>query len=161
MVCPGDDPDEPFDDEKPSRASTAAQPQVVVVDDDAGARNHLRRLLRRAGLRVRTLSNPWEALALCARSAPPVLVVDVRMPQMDGRVLVEELHRRMGASAPRVIFVSSLVGEIDLPQLPLVVEAFPKMPAREVLVQAVQRYVRGHSHSCRIPKVTPDEPVDD
>jgi FixJ family two-component response regulator len=76
----------------PSVAEAAAA--VVVIDDDANVRKALARLIRSAGMPVRTYSTAEAFLA--EQSAPPAacLVVDLRLPGLNGLELQEAVSRR-------------------------------------------------------------------
>ncbi|MBX3426957.1 MAG: response regulator [Pirellulales bacterium] len=64
--------------------------KVFIVDDDASVRQALDRLLRSAGMSVRTFAGSGELLA--TMTAPPdCLILDVRMPGMTGPQLQERL----------------------------------------------------------------------
>ena len=65
---------------------------VLVVDDDADARNLVRMLLEGAGARVSTVGSADEALQALAHELPQVLVSDVGMPGKDGYALIRELR---------------------------------------------------------------------
>ena len=53
---------------------------IWVVDDDASIRFVLEKALQKAGMEVRSFSNPREVLSAIAESCPQVLVSDIRMP---------------------------------------------------------------------------------
>lgn len=67
----------------------AAQPLVLVVDDKSYIGEMIVEMLEPHGIRVRHFSNPKEALDEIREGAlvPDLLIVDVRMPGMDGREL--------------------------------------------------------------------------
>lgn len=67
---------------------------VFVVDDDAVVRDSLRALLESAGHAVEDYGTAGEFLSRLPPSPAGCLVVDVRMPDMDGLALQEELVRR-------------------------------------------------------------------
>jgi len=112
---------------------------VFIVDDDEGARNSLRFLLKSVGLAAATYDSAQEFLAAYKPHQPGCLVLDVRMPGMSGLELQHELNRR-GAVIP-VIFVT---GHGDVP---MAVEAiqlgafdFVQKPYREQeLLDRIQR----------------------
>lgn len=66
---------------------------VWVVDDDSSIRWVLEKALKAANLNCLSFSNP-EDLLLQIQSGvlPQVIISDVRMPQMDGMTLLEEVH---------------------------------------------------------------------
>lgn len=70
---------------------------VIVVDDDADARDLLRRVLSDCGALVRTAASAVEALQLLAQTKADVLVTDIGMPEADGYELLKRV-RALGAS---------------------------------------------------------------
>jgi PAS domain S-box-containing protein len=71
--------------------------KVLVVDDEADARELVATLLRHYGARVTAVSSAAEALALLkssdAETRPDVLVSDIGMPGEDGYSLIERIRR--------------------------------------------------------------------
>lgn len=65
---------------------------VVVVDDDDAVRDSLQILLRSAGFTVEAFASPVEFLASPAPAEAGCLLVDVRMPEMDGIQVQETLN---------------------------------------------------------------------
>jgi diguanylate cyclase (GGDEF)-like protein/PAS domain S-box-containing protein len=68
---------------------------LLLVDDEAGILNSLKRLLRREGYRILTTTDPTEGLELLATNDVQVIISDQRMPQMSGTEFlsrVKELH---------------------------------------------------------------------
>jgi CheY-like chemotaxis protein len=66
---------------------------VLVVDDDAGVREPLSRLLTDAGYDVTTASNGKQALELLhAGATPELFLLDLMMPEMTGIELIEALR---------------------------------------------------------------------
>jgi CheY-like chemotaxis protein len=62
-----------------------APPMVLVVDDDADARDMLRDVLEQAGYAVGEAANGSEALAYLEQNErPSAIVLDLSMPVMDG-----------------------------------------------------------------------------
>jgi RNA polymerase sigma factor (sigma-70 family) len=67
---------------------------VYVVDDDAAVCDALRMLLRAAGLRVETFRSAASFLKAYRPAGLSCLVLDIRMPGMNGLDLQDELHKR-------------------------------------------------------------------
>ena len=79
-----------------ARAATSTFPEstVFVVDDDPSVRRALARLLRSVGWHSKELGSARELLAQTLPEHPCSLVLDVRMPGLDGLELQEELRKR-------------------------------------------------------------------
>jgi two-component system response regulator FixJ len=70
---------------------------ILIVDDDADVRDSLRALLESAGFDVRDFDSARAILAYDALAKGACLIADIRMPDMDGLLLQEELvNRRIG-----------------------------------------------------------------
>lgn len=67
---------------------------VHIVDDDQAVRKSLRLLVRSAGLNAREYQGGQEFLDRYTPSKPECLLLDLRMPGMDGLELRRELRRR-------------------------------------------------------------------
>ena len=114
-------------------------PVIFIVDDDAAVRDSLVMLLRLAGHYVEAFESAVRFLSDARPKSGDCLIADIRMPEMDGLTLQQELLRR-GSSLPVII----VTGHGDVP---LAVQAmktgavdFIEKPfAREVLVAAVKR----------------------
>ena len=70
-----------------------SEPTVFIVDDDTSARRGLTRLVRAAGLNTESFASAADFLASELRSGPGCIVLDVRMPEMTGPELQEELTK--------------------------------------------------------------------
>src|SRR3984893_11242360 len=58
--------------------------RILIVDDDAMAREILKRILEHAGYEVMTAGSGPEALRKLHEGIPHLVVVDLMMPEMDG-----------------------------------------------------------------------------
>lgn len=86
------------------------EPQVHIVDDDEAMRDSLEWLLESRGLKVALYPSAEAFLDVFDNSFRGCLVLDVRMPGMNGLALHQELHAR-GSTLP-VIFIT---GHGDVP----------------------------------------------
>jgi DNA-binding response OmpR family regulator len=68
--------------------------QILIVDDEAAIRLTLSALLKRAGYEVTPAENGPEAVALLERQAFELMLVDLKMPGMDGMQVVTAARRR-------------------------------------------------------------------
>ncbi len=81
--------------------------RIYLVDDDGSVRRALRRLLSSVGHEVSAYASAREFLDSVPLGTEGVLVLDLRMPEMDGF----ELHRQLcEANSPlKVIFITAFV----------------------------------------------------
>jgi two-component system, NtrC family, nitrogen regulation response regulator NtrX len=67
---------------------------ILVVDDEAAIRDSLHMILEYEGYRVEEAGNGSQALAKVAERAPDAVVLDIKMPEMDGLELLKALRER-------------------------------------------------------------------
>ncbi|HEX9207624.1 MAG TPA: LytTR family DNA-binding domain-containing protein [Steroidobacteraceae bacterium] len=81
--------------------------RALIVDDEAPARERLRRLLEEIGevTVIGEAANGEQALACCASLDPDLVLLDVRMPGMDG--IEAARHLGMLEDPPAVIFTTA------------------------------------------------------
>jgi len=116
--------------------------KVLIVDDETPARERLRRLLGQIeGIEVVGEAADGEAaLAAQQRLQPDVMLLDIRMPGMDGMACARELARR--PHAPAVIFTTAY-GEHALEAFEAEALDYLVKPVRkERLEQALSRVQR-------------------
>jgi DNA-binding response OmpR family regulator len=97
----------------PKRSARRATPDILVVDDTPANLRVLSGLLQERGYKVRPV--PSGKLALqAARSIPPDLILlDVKMPEMDGFEVCRQLKADALLKEVPVIFISALNETID------------------------------------------------
>lgn len=79
---------------------------ILVVDDDPAIRTTIADILGLEGYRVETAANGREALDFVAVERPAVVVLDMRMPVMDGWTFARELRNR-GVKLPIVVITAA------------------------------------------------------
>jgi two-component system, LuxR family, response regulator FixJ len=89
---------------------TAAAEFVGIVDDDLSVRRGLRRLFKSAGYAAETFASAEDYLAREIFDGPTCLVLDVRMPGLNGLGLQETLQSRGGCE--EIVFIT---GHSDVP----------------------------------------------
>ena len=107
-------PKAPQEAEQPPISAPAPQPKpetILVVEDEAGIRSLVRKILRRQGYEILEAANGPEAIEICREHASKIdlLISDVVMPGMSGRDLVEQLKRR--GWRMRVLYVSGFTDD--------------------------------------------------
>ena len=86
--------------------STPKPPTVLVVDDEAGLRRVLERLLERQGYRVLSAGSAETAYELLASEEPDVLLLDIRLPTMSGLALYLAIVHRWPALEGRIAIMT-------------------------------------------------------
>src|SRR3954452_8313229 len=79
--------------------------RVLVVEDDAGLADLLRRGLDEEGFGVRTVPRGGDAVGAATREPPDLLIIDIGLPDADGRDVCQAL-RAPGISSP-VLFLTA------------------------------------------------------
>jgi len=103
----GAEPQTAVAEPEPVKEEPAARPEtILVVEDEAGIRALIRKILRRQGYEVLEASNGEEALKLAEGGAAGIdlLITDVMMPQMGGHELSDRLREQHGEM--KVLYVS-------------------------------------------------------
>ncbi len=72
----------------------SARPLVLVVDDEGAIRDSLRMILEYEGYKVEEASGGAEAVAKVASLAPQAILLDVKMPEIDGLEVLRVLGNR-------------------------------------------------------------------
>ena len=125
-------------------AMNEASPVVFIVDDDPIVCTSMKRLVRTLGLEVRTFPSALEFLQAMRPDAPGCLVLDVRMPELSGLDLQQQLaHANIDLP---IIFVT---GHADVPMSVRAMKAgaveFLTKPFREQdLLEAIQHGISQH-----------------
>jgi two-component system, LuxR family, response regulator FixJ len=118
-----------------------SEPTVFVVDDDPAVRKALSLLMKSIGLNAELFGSAQEFLAKYDPARPGCVILDVRMPEMNGLELQETLKAH-GIAIP-VIF---LTGHGDVPMAVRAMQGgaidFIEKPFREqVLLERVQQAI--------------------
>ena len=118
---------------------TCAVPLLSVVDDDVSMREAIGWVLRSNGWRTKTFASATAFLEAGTDPRPDCIVLDVRMPGMNGL----ELQRRLAemAGTPPIIVVSAhLTERLEKQMLSAGAIACLRKPfTEETLLQAVRR----------------------
>jgi FixJ family two-component response regulator len=141
---------------------------VFLVDDDPSVRRGLNRLLLSAGYSVEVFSSAADFLAREPHTGPSCLVLDIRMPGINGLDLQEALARQQRDE--QIVFIT---GHADVPMSVKAMKAgavdfLPKPFDNEALLRAVdyalarsaerhQQRIERNSLRSRLDELTPRE----
>lgn len=93
-----------------------AVPKILVVDDNTDHRRLLSQLLESAGFEVYEARNGKEAITFWQTKRPQLLLMDIRMPKMDGDEAtrtIRELEAQLNLSPTPIVAISASVFEQD------------------------------------------------
>jgi CheY-like chemotaxis protein len=97
--------------------STLTGARILVVDDEADARNLLVFILEQAGAVVTPAASATEALTLLDNLEIDLLISDIGMPEMDGYMLMQQIQARRAAQAEALPFktlaLTAYAGDVD------------------------------------------------
>ena len=79
------------------------KPRILLVDDEERFRTNLQKMLGVQGLTVGAASSGAEALEELKRSPYDVIVLDIRMPGMDGLATLKEIKKSINPEAEVII----------------------------------------------------------
>jgi len=82
-------------------------PRLLVIDDDPTIREMLEMVLDSEGYEVVTAPHGMAAFAVLDQVRPHVIILDMKMPIMDGWGFLERYRRRPGAKAPVVVLTAA------------------------------------------------------
>lgn len=90
-------------------------PRILVVDDDPDIRGLVKDILETQNYAVDVVVDGFQALARYKKGAYALMIIDRRMPRMDGNELLEAIRSRPGGKEQRVIMLSAenMLGPID------------------------------------------------
>ena len=83
-----------------------AQPTVLVVDDEKTFTRRLSLAFESEGFSVESAFGPKAALAMAAANPPDLVILDVRMPDLDGVRCARLLRERPDLAETPILFVT-------------------------------------------------------
>ncbi|GMM70933.1 nitrogen regulation protein NR(I) [Alteromonas gracilis] len=133
---------------------------VWIVDDDSSIRWVLQKALQAAEISCLSFENPEDLLLqLQSGQAPEVIISDIRMPQMDGMTLLNEVH----SSHPMLpVIIMTAHSDLDSAVNAYQKGAFEYLPKPFDIDEAVTLTQRALAHSreqSNVSKVQPEDVV--
>ena len=121
--------------------------KILIVDDDAGSRALLAKMLTAAGYICRETDNAVDALKLVHQEPPAVLLLDFKMPGMDGAEAVRRLRADPSPAIAQVpVIMLTGHGESEVTCLQAGADDFVIKPIKiEVLRARIEAQLRLHS----------------
>ena len=104
-------------------------PRVLLVDDDPAWRK-LYRMALESHFDLFEATDGYQALSVLGAVRPDVIVLDLRMPRMDGMDFIARINRR--SPRPKIVVCSGSFTEFERPQIPGVVLAAKTADLKEL-----------------------------
>jgi CheY-like chemotaxis protein len=107
MMTKAKNPRETGNKEEPSvGTATGAGVRIIVIDDELGIREVIKRILSSEGYTVEAVSSARVAIEILTRQKFDLILLDIKMPDMDGIELYEQLKEIAPDLLRRVICIS-------------------------------------------------------
>jgi signal transduction histidine kinase len=123
--------------------------RLLLVDDEESFRYVLRHIAEDAGVQVVEAADGAAGLALAREQRPDLVVMDLRMPRMDGFELLGQLRVDAQLSATPVIVCTSLT--LDLEQRRALSSAYAIVPKQDVARDGLAALIASALASLRTP----------
>ncbi len=130
-----------------------AEPRILLVDDEDRFRTNLQKLLTAEGLAVSARSSGAEALEELRRQPYDVIVLDIRMPGMDGLTTLREI-KQIDPEAEVIILTghASLDAAMEIIKLGGYDYLMKPCPLEELLLKIEAAYEKKVERETRTPK---------
>ncbi len=104
--------------------------RILIADDRATNRLLLARMLQPIGFVIREVNNGRQALEAHREWQPDLILMDVRMPEMNGIEATKEV-RKIDTNTPIIAISASVLGEEEAEMMSAGVTTFIRKPVRE------------------------------
>jgi CheY-like chemotaxis protein len=134
---------------------------ALVIEDDAGTREMLRRMLQKEGWKVTEAENGRVGLARISEQVPQIILLDLMMPEMDGFEFVSQIRKSdQWRAIPIIVVTAKDLTTEDRLRLNGYVENILQKGAfsREELLNQVRDLVTACVHVSHPPSTPPAQP---
>jgi len=129
---------------------------ILIVDDDLSARQTLSALMEREGYEVRCAPSGQTALMFAQEEAPDLILLDIRLPDVDGFQVCQRLKENRRTCDTPVIFISALeemedkikgfvAGGVDYITKPFQVEEVLARVETHLALRRLQKQIKGQN----------------
>ena len=133
-----------------------ARPGILIVDDLPANLELLAGMLAEQGFEVRPVLSGKQAIAAARAEAPNLILLDIRMPEMDGSEVFEQLRAEAALHDVPVIFLTGVtetaekvrafaLGAVDYVTKPFQAEEIVSRVRTHLKIQILQRQLRGQN----------------
>ena len=134
---------------------------ILYAEDDAQLAAMYRLYFERAGYEVNYAKNGKEALRKYEERAPDIIILDIKMPVMDGDEVVVNIRKR-DSETPILMLTADTSDENEIKCLKLDADGYVRKSQKmEVVLAVIRRYIERHPVSKDSKQlITPDTYID-
>ncbi|WP_461482121.1 EAL domain-containing protein [Porticoccus sp.] len=144
-----------------SQRVTGSSYHILVVDDDRSMRLALKNVFKTEEYVIEEASNGMQAISLCQRNMPDLVLMDAMMPEVDGFAACERIRQLPNGADTPVLMVTALEDEESI------VRAFasgatdyiPKPIHFSVLKQRVARLIQANKVEKHVKQLAYHDPL--
>jgi signal transduction histidine kinase/CheY-like chemotaxis protein len=125
-------------DKKTAQTALSGAPLILVIEDDAKDRSRIAGALRGAGYGVETVATGAEALVRCREHHFDAITLDIMLPDMSGRAVLEKLRER-GLNQKTPVIVVTLLAHKGIVAGFQITDILAKPVAKGEILKALQR----------------------
>lgn len=123
--------------------------QISILDDDLDFRNYLEDLLRDEGYEVRAFAHPAELMEACEQSLPDIVLMDMKMGEVNGGEVAEQLLNQYPPLCIIIITgypsLEDMRATFKLKVFDYVAKPFSLAQLRQVLKNAIEQFGLGRA----------------
>ena len=123
--------------------------RALIVDDDQDVREFIRTVVEEAGFEIQEAHHGIDAL-ICLKTYPAdIMIMDIKMPEMDGLELIPKVEEEFGENGPQIIILTGYP-EVIPDELQKKATVVMRKPVREAeLVAAINRFKKTRHHQAK------------
>ncbi|MCK4532245.1 Flp pilus assembly complex ATPase component TadA [bacterium] len=120
------------------------RPKVLVIDDDVEVLKIFKRYLENENYTIDIIDNSLKALETVGKVKPDLILLDVRMPEMDGYEVCSKIKEDKNLTGIPVIFISALDEEQDKKKAFSygAVDYIVKPPSKKEILDKIRKHLK-------------------
>lgn len=120
---------------------------ILIIEDDSSYRSIMEKILKLEGFIVRSACDGRSGLAMLHENPPDMVLCDIKMPVVDGHMVLETLRKAPATAGIPLIFISAMGDRADIRRgmSQGADDYLPKPFSAEELIAAVTGRIRRHA----------------
>jgi len=117
--------------------------KIVIVDDEADIVKILTYRLKAKGYEVFSAANGEDGLALIDKERPGLILLDLRLPGMDGLEVTKELRKKVALKDTPIILITANIENVAQKAREYDLDYMTKPIDPKILYEKVEKYMGG------------------